>query len=98
MTQEELKNSIDELKSIIEDVQNKIQSLENSSTIGRDIETALRERLQISQYPTSTGITGSATTQSISIASTPTNITVPSQPSGTIPIVVNGTTYNLLYK
>lgn len=41
---------------------------------------------------------GTASTQNISITSTPTSITVPAQPTGTIKVTIDGTVYELLYK
>lgn len=95
MTPDEI-NKLETALDDIEEIRNKIESLYSSSTIPRDVETAFKERL--GGVITSTGTTGSATTQSVSVPSVPTNITVPAQPSGTIAIVVNGTTYNVLYK
>lgn len=73
-----------------------IENLKRSSTIPRDIETALRERLGIgvSIFGVSTG---SASTQAIGLTGNPQTITVPAQPSGVITVTFNGNTYNLLY-
>lgn len=45
----------------------------------------------------STG-TGSATTQSINLTGNAQTITVPAQPTGTVKVVINSVTYELLYK
>lgn len=88
----------DQLNSLIKrisDLENIVSSLRNSASIPRDIQTALTTRLA---FISSSGTTGTANTQSVSVPSTPTNITVPAQPSGTIAITVKGTVYNVLYK
>jgi len=91
---------MDELQSFqsqIDALQKKLNNLYSSSTIDRNVETALTERLSSSFFAQPTG-TSTAPTQSIGIAAVPTNITVPAQPSGTLTVTYNGTTYNLLYK
>lgn len=75
----------------------KIDNFSQSSTIDRNVETALTERLALSTKIIGTGTT-TASTQSVSVPSTPTNITVPAQPSGALTVTYKGTTYNLLYK
>ncbi len=83
----ELQKQIDELKA-------QVNLLTQSSTIPRDVQTAFAERLAtISVTGTSTALT-----QSVSVPSTPTNITVPAQPSGTLTVEYKGVVYNLLYK
>ena len=88
--------NLQQLQQQIDELKQKIENLYRSSTIDRNVETALIERLG-NTFPSATGI-GSATTQSVSVPSTPTNITVPAQPSGTLTVTYKGTTYNLLYK
>lgn len=95
MNPADIKNKLDDAMQAIDDLRTAFDMLSNSSTIPRDIENALRERLGLIS---GAGGTGSYPTQSISIASTPTSISVPSQPTGTIAIIIGGTTYNVLYK
>lgn len=88
----------DQLNSLIKrigDLENIVFSLRNSASIPRDVQTAFTTRLA---FPSSSGKTGTANTQSVAVASTPTNITVPAQPSGTVAFTIKGTTYNLLYQ
>lgn len=81
--------------SIAEELEKVLDVLSRADSIPRDIENALRERLQIIS---SSGTAGSATTQNIGLTGNPQTITVPAQPSGTIAITVGGVTYNVLYK
>lgn len=83
------------LQKQIDDLQKKINQFSNSSTIDRNVETAFGERLTSTfMAPSGTGVAG---TQNKAINTTPTVITVPAQPSGTLTVVFKGTTYNLLY-
>lgn len=88
---------IQQLYAELANLKQKIDNLSHSSTIDRNIETALTERFGLDFKIIGTG-TGSASTQSVSVPSTPTNITVPAQPSGTLTVTYKGTTYSLLYK
>lgn len=74
----------------------KIEKLYRSSDIDRNVETALIERLS-NTFPVVQG-TSTASTQSVSVPATPTNITVPAQPSGTLQVTFKGTTYYLYYQ
>lgn len=91
-----MKPDIQFLQKQINDLQTILDGLSNSSTINRNIETAFTERLN-GTFIAPTG-TSTAPTQSISVPSVPTTITVPAQPSGTLTVVYKGITYNLLYK
>jgi hypothetical protein len=85
---------MENLQKQIDNLQAQLDQLKRSNSIPREIETAFAERLGSMQ---ASG-TGSATTQSVSVPSTPTNITVPAQPSGTLTVKVGSVTYNLLYQ
>ena len=85
-----------QLNDRIEKLEKLVGNLSRSSSIDRNVETAFTERLS-NAFPNITG-TGSASTQNVSVPSTPTSITVPAQPSGTLAIKYKGSTYNLLYK
>lgn len=91
---------IQQLNKRIEEIEMKIEKLYRSSTIDRNIETAFLERLGLTNIGSAVNGAGTTTagTQSVSVPSTPTNITVPAQPSGALTITYKGTTYNLLYK
>lgn len=84
------------LQKQILDLQKKLDNLGNSSALDRNVETAFAERLG-NTFIAPTG-TSTAATQNISVNTTPTTITVPAQPSGTLTVTYKGTTYNLLYK
>lgn len=88
--------NLQQLQKQLDAMQKQIDSLSNSSTIDRNVETAFIERLKSSFFIAPTG-TGTAATQNKAINTTPTVITVPAQPSGTLTVTYNGTTYNLLY-
>jgi L-cystine uptake protein TcyP (sodium:dicarboxylate symporter family) len=94
----ELNQKLDQLISDVATLKQLFDSLSSSSSIPRDIETALRERLGLATAISSLGTTVSASTQSVSVPSTPTSITVPAQPSGAVAVTIGSTTYNLLYK
>lgn len=79
----------------LNDLQKRLDSLASSTTIDRNVETAFVERLG-NTFIAPTG-TGTAATQNKAINTTPTTITVPAQPSGTLVVKYKGTTYNLLY-
>lgn len=89
----QLKQQVDELSAKVDELAQYINLLKNSSTIPLEIDQALNGRLQ--------GIkargTVSASTQSVSVPSTPTSITVPAQPSGALTVTYQGSIYNLLY-
>lgn len=88
---------IEQLYKELDTLKQKIDNFYRSSTIDRNVETAFVERLGLGNGLSGTG-TVSAGTQSIHIAATPADITVPAQPSGALTVVYKGTTYNLLYK
>ncbi len=73
-----------------------IEDLKKSYSFPFSVQTAIVERIN-PILGTGQAI-GSATTQSVAVASTPTNITVPAQPSGTIPLIYQGVVYNVLFK
>lgn len=91
---------IQQLYTELNNLKQKIDQLYRSSTIDRNVETALIERLGLTNISSAVNGSGTTTasTQSVSVASTPTNITVPAQPSGALTVTYKGTTYNLLYK
>lgn len=91
-----MNQDIEELYKRVAELQQIMKNMFGSSTIPRNIETALAERLSNS-FPVIIG-TSTASTQSVSVASTPTSITVPAQPTGTLTVTYKGITYNLLYK
>lgn len=76
----------------IEKLEKMIQDLSSSNTIPLSFDQALKGR----GFLVSIGNTGTAPTQVINTSGA--TATVPAQPSGTIAIMVKGTTYNLLYK
>jgi len=88
----DLKQLYDELETL----KQKIDNFYRSSSIDRNVQTALVERLG-DNFPTVIG-TSTAPTQSVAVNSTPTNITVPAQPSGSLQITYKGTIYYLLYR
>lgn len=91
---------IQQLIQRITDLENKVTKLYSSSTIDRYVETAFLERLGLTNLASAIDGTGTTTagTQSVAVPSTPTNITVPAQPSGALTVTYKGTIYNLLYK
>lgn len=95
MKNEDILNKMSDIENRINDLQSILDSFRSSNSIPRDIETSLRERLAVMS---AVGTTGSASTQSVSVPSTPTNITVPAQPAGTVAVSIGNTTYNLLYQ
>lgn len=88
--------NIIELNKRIAELEKKLDNFYRSSSIERAVETAFIERLG-NTFPFA-GDTSTANTQSISVPSTPVNITVPAQPSGSLAFTFRGTTYYLLYK
>lgn len=100
MNTQELENKVNQLESQLDAMRDVFNMLSQSSSFPRDVETAIRQRLFPSGATpvSSTGVPGAATTQNISINSTPATITVPAQPTGTVPLIVGGLTYNILYK
>lgn len=85
-----------ELLARIEQLERMVDSLANSALIPRDVETAFNERLRIDKKLEATiAGTGSATAATVYGAFP---VTAPAQPSGTLQVVYNGTTYELLYK
>lgn len=94
MNTEELKIEIENLKRSIEELSQKFDSLTNYNTIPFDVQEAFTLRLPV---PNVTG-TSTADTQTIALTGNPQNITVPAQPSGTLTVISNGVTYQLLYK
>lgn len=94
MNTEELKIEIENLKRSIEELSQKFNSLTNYNTIPFDVQEAFAARLPV---PSVTG-TGTADTQTIALSGDAENIDVPAQPSGTLTVISNGVTYQLLYK
>lgn len=88
---------IQQLYTELNNLKQKIDNFSMSSSIDRNVETAFIERLGLGNAVNGTGTT-TAGTQSVSVSSTPTNITVPAQPSGALTVTYKGVTYNLLYK
>lgn len=82
---ENLQAQIDELKATID-------SMKAGYSFPKDISDAIISR--IGTGIVSTGL-GSPNSQTVYNAFP---VTVPANPSGTITVVINGTTYNLLYK
>lgn len=85
-----LENRIKELENILNN--KKIQQI--SFPLDDTSKIIIQDRLNT----VSTNGTGSATTQDISLTGNAQTITVPAQPTGTLKLVVNGTTYEILYK
>lgn len=85
----------DQLK-MLQDTSFIVQALLNSGTFPIEVINAISARINFIQGTGSAA--GSALTQNVVVSSTPTTIVVPAQPSGTIPVIYKGTTYNLLYK
>ena len=85
-----------QLNDRIEKLEKLVGNLSHSSSIDRNVETAFTERLG-NTFPKATGL-GSASTQSITINTTPKTITVPAQPSGTVKVLINGVVVELLKK
>lgn len=94
MNTEELKIEIENLKRSIEELSQKFDSLTNYNTIPFDVQEAFTLRLPVIS---ATG-TSTATTQTISLSGDAQDIVVPAQPSGTLTVISNGVTYQLLYK
>jgi len=85
-----LENRIKELENILNN--KKIQQI--SFPLDDTSKIIIQDRLNT----VSTNGTGSATTQNINLTGNAQTITVPAQPTGTLKLVVNGTTYEILYK
>lgn len=85
-----LENRIKELENILNN--KKIQQI--SFPLDDTSKIIIQDRLNT----VSTNGTGSATTQDINLTGNAQTITVPAQPTGTLKLVVNGTTYEILYK
>lgn len=88
----------------INNLQNRIKELENIlnnkkiQQISFPLDDISKIIIQDKLSTVSTNGTGSATTQNINLTGNAQTITVPAQPTGTLKLVVNGTTYELLYK
>ena len=91
-----MNNDISTLQARVEKLEALINTLVQTTNIPRDYETALTERLSNS-FLNATAL-GTAATQNILINSTPTTITVPAQPTGTLSVIYKGVVYPLLYK
>jgi hypothetical protein len=85
-----------ELQKQIDELKREILQLKRSNTIPRDIEMSFSQRLKIHQKLEGSGLS-TAPTQTLAVSSTPTNIIVPAQPSGSITVEFDGQIYNLLY-
>lgn len=85
-----LENRIKELENILNN--KRIQQI--SFPLDDTSKIIIQDRLNT----VSTNGTGSATTQNINLTGNAQTITVPAQPTGTLKLVVNGTTYEILYK
>lgn len=83
-------------KKEFDDMKRFIESMKSSFSLPFDVQSAITER--INPIFGTGGGTGTATTQSVNVSSTPSSINVPSQPSGTIPLVYKGVTYNVLFQ
>lgn len=92
----EIQNALKKIEQLVREANDNWNTLRSSVAFPRDIEVAITERLG-NTFPVAIG-TGTATTQSVSVPSTPVNITVPAQPSGTVKLQINGTIYEVLYK
>ncbi len=80
---------IETLKKEIDKLKEEIENLKNSNSIPRAVETAFRERLgDIKEVP------GTVSTTLIDAAD---DVNLPDT-VGTLPIVVNGVKYNVLYQ
>lgn len=92
---QDLRAQIAALQNTVDELVLAISQLGQANMIPRDIETAFTQRLGTDQALSSTGTTGAAGTPVV-YAAFP--VTVPANPSGTLPIVVKGITYNVLLK
>lgn len=92
--------AIQQLQKQIDDLRQQMNNLYRSSSIDRNVETALIERLGLSNIASVVIGTGTevSTTQNIGLTGNPQTITVPAQPSGALDVTYNGITYALLYK
>lgn len=97
MTPEELKNQIDMAIQNLMQLSQRVDSLYASNSFPRDVETAIRERINFDVALFKTGTT-TAGTQNINLTGNVQTITVPAQPSGAVTVDINGTSYSLLYK
>lgn len=88
-------NEIQQLKKEIEELKAWKKSLESSHSIPLEIDQAFRDRL--SGLGSDLSVTGTGTPGSTS-AYGAFPVTVPANPSGTLKVVFNATTYELLYK
>lgn len=88
----------------INNLQNRIKELENIlnnkkiQQISFPLDDISKIIIQDKLNTVSTNGTGSATTQNINLTGNAQTITVPAQPTGTLKLVVNGITYEILYK
>lgn len=69
-----------------------IQAMKAGYSFPKDISDAILSRLGSGLVSSGTGSAGATTVYGAF------PVTVPANPSGTITVIINGTTYNLLYK
>lgn len=92
-----------ELQKQIEDLQSRINLLETfviskrEQQLSMPIDLATKQLVFDLAQIKATG-TGTATTQSILLTGNPQTITPPAQPTGTVKVLIDGVSYELLYK
>jgi hypothetical protein len=88
-----MQEDIKKINERLDNIESLLNSFKSANEIPLNIDNAFRSRLGLN-----TGGVSSASTQSIGLTGDPQTITVPAQPSGSIPIMKDGIVYYLLYK